>query len=287
MNYESPRSVEDAVALLAADENARVLSGGTDLLVRLRLGHIAPSSIIDIKKIDGMRAITREDGGFRIGAAVSGAQMSEHTDLCAIWPGVVEATDLIGSTQIQGRATAVGNLCNAGPAADSVPALIAASAMVHIVGPNGARDVAVQDIPTGPGKTSLAQGELVTSLFLPDRGANSADAYLRFIPRTEMDIAVVGCGVSLTLDDDATITQARVSLGAVAPVVLLVAQAADAIVGTQLDDRALDALARAASAAANPIDDKRGTIAFRKDVSGVLAQRAAKIAYSRAKGLMK
>lgn len=287
MNYESPRSVEDAVALLAADENARVLSGGTDLLVRLRLGHIAPSSIIDIKKIDGMRAITREDGGFRIGAAVSGAQMSEHTDLCAIWPGVVEATDLIGSTQIQGRATAVGNLCNAGPAADSVPALIAASAMVHIVGPNGARDVAVQDIPTGPGKTSLAQGELVTSLFLPDRGANSADAYLRFIPRTEMDIAVVGCGVSLTLDDDATITQARVSLGAVAPVVLLVAQAADAIVGTQLDDRALDALARAASAAANPIDDKRGTIAFRKDVSGVLAQRAAKIAYSRAKGLTK
>lgn len=287
MNYESPRSVEDAVALLAADENARVLSGGTDLLVRLRLGHIAPSSIIDIKKIDGMRAITREDGGFRIGAAVSGAQMSEHTDLCAIWPGVVEATDLIGSTQIQGRATAVGNLCNAGPAADSVPALIAAGAMVHIVGPNGARDVAVQDIPTGPGKTSLAQGELVTSLFLPARGANSADAYLRFIPRTEMDIAVVGCGVSLTLDDDATITQARVSLGAVAPVVLLVAQAADAIVGTQLDDRALDALARAASAAANPIDDKRGTIAFRKDVSGVLAQRAAKIAYSRAKGLMK
>lgn len=287
MNYESPRSVEDAVALLAADENARVLSGGTDLLVRLRLGHIAPSSIIDIKKIDGMRAITREDGGFRIGAAVSGAQMSEHTDLCAIWPGVVEATDLIGSTQIQGRATAVGNLCNAGPAADSVPALIAAGAMVHIVGPNGARDVAVQDIPTGPGKTSLAQGELVTSLFLPARGSNSADAYLRFIPRTEMDIAVVGCGVSLTLDDDATITQARVSLGAVAPVVLLVAQAADAIVGTQLDDRALDALARAASAAANPIDDKRGTIAFRKDVSGVLAQRAAKIAYSRAKGLMK
>lgn len=287
MNYESPRSVEDAVALLAADENARVLSGGTDLLVRLRLGHIAPSSIIDIKKIDGMRAITREDGGFRIGAAVSGAQMSEHTDLCAIWPGVVEATDLIGSTQIQGRATAVGNLCNAGPAADSVPALIAAGAMVHIVGPNGARDVAVQDIPTGPGKTSLAQGELVTSLFLPARGANSADAYLRFIPRTEMDIAVVGCGVSLTLDDDGAITQARVSLGAVAPVVLLVAQAADAIVGTQLDDRALDALARAASAAANPIDDKRGTIAFRKDVSGVLAQRAAKIAYSRAKGLMK
>ncbi len=284
MNYQSPRSVADAVALLAADVNARVLAGGTDLLVRLRLGHIAPSAIVDIKQIDGMRTITAEDGGFRIGAAVSGAEMSEHASLGKAWPGVVEATDLIGSTQIQGRASAVGNLCNAGPAADSVPALVAAGATVRVEGPNGSRDVAVEDIPTAPGKTSLAQGELVTSMFLPSRPVNSADAYLRFIPRTEMDIAVVGCAVSLTLDNAGTIIAARVSLGAVAPKVLLVKKAADAIIGTQLDDAALDALAAAASAAANPIDDKRGTVAFRKDVSGVLARRAAKIAYSRAKG---
>ena len=284
MNYQSPRSVEDAVALLASDANARVLAGGTDLLVRLRLGHIAPSAIVDIKQIDGMRTITDEDGGFRIGAAVSGAQMSEHAALCTAWPGVVEATDLIGSTQIQGRASAVGNLCNAGPAADSVPALVAARATVRIAGPDGTRDVAVEDIPTGPGTTSLAQGELVTSLFLPASDANASDAYLRFIPRTEMDIAVVGCAVSLTLDGAGTITQARVSLGAVAPKVLLVTEAADAIIATQLEDSALEALAAAASAAANPIDDKRGTIAFRTEVSGVLACRAAKIAYSRAKG---
>lgn len=284
MQFQSPRSVEDAVALLAADANARVLSGGTDLLVRLRLGHIAPSAIVDIKKIDGMRSITREDGGFRIGAAVSGAEMSEDADLCAAWPGVVEATDLIGSTQIQGRATAVGNLCNAGPAADSVPALVAARATVRIAGPSGTRDVAVEDIPTAPGKTSLAAGEFVTSLFLPAPSATGGDCYLRFIPRTEMDIAVVGCGVSLDVDGSGTITQARVALGAVAPTVLLVDDAAKAIIGTKLDEAALDALAAAASAAANPIEDKRGTVAFRKDVSGVLAQRAAEIAYSRAKG---
>jgi len=284
MNYQSPQSVADALALLAADENSRVLAGGTDLLVRLRLGHIAPSTIVDIKQIDGMRAITQEAGGFRIGAAVTGAEMSEHSNLGEAWPGVVEATDLIGSTQVQGRATPVGNLCNAGPAADSVPALVAAGAMVRVEGPDGTRDVAAEDIPKGPGKTSLTQKELVTSIFLPARPANSADAYLRFIPRTEMDIAVVGCGVSLTLDDNGTIIEARVSLGAVAPKVLLVKEAAEAIIGTKLDDAALDRLALAASTAANPIDDKRGTVAFRKDVSGVLARRAAKIAYSRAKG---
>jgi CO/xanthine dehydrogenase FAD-binding subunit len=283
MDYQSPQSVEDAVAILAADQNARILAGGTDLLVRLRMGQISPSAIVDIKQIEGMRTISHQDGGFRIGAAVTGAEMSEHTGLGNAWPGVVEATDLIGSTQVQGRATAVGNLCNAGPAADSVPALVAAGATVRVAGPNGTRDVAAEDFATGPGKTSLAQGEFVTSLDLPSRPANSADAYLRFIPRSEMDIAVVGCAVSHTLDDSGMITNARVSLGAVAPTVLLVKEAAEAIIGTQLDDAALDALATAASAAANPIDDKRGTIAFRKDVSGVLARRSAKIAYSRAK----
>ena len=284
MNYQSPQSVKEAVGLLAADKNAYVLAGGTDLLVRLRFGQIMPSIIVDIKKIDGMRSITQDGNGFRIGAAVSGAEMKEHPGLCAAWPGVVEAIDLIGSTQIQGRATAVGNLCNAGPAADAVPALVAAGAAVQIFGPDGARDVAVENIPLSPGKNCLAQGELVTSLFLPVPDVNSADAYLRFIPRTEMDIAVVGCAVSLTVDNGGTIVQARVSLGAVAPTVLLIKEAASAIIGTRLDDAALDALSAAASAAAKPITDKRGTIAFRKDVSGVLAHRAAKIAYSRATG---
>ncbi len=176
-------------------------------------------------------------------------------------------------TQIQGRATMAGNLCNASPAADSVPALIAAGAVARIVGPGGTREVAAGDIATGPGETSLAKGEIVASILLPARAARSGDAYLRFIPRTEMDIAVVGVGVSLTLDAAGVCTAARVSLGAVAATVLLVEDAA-----------ALERLAAACSAAAKPIDDKRGTIDFRTKVAGVLARRAATIALERAKG---
>ncbi|WP_371223135.1 FAD binding domain-containing protein [Roseovarius sp. 2305UL8-3] len=284
MQYVAPQSVEEAVALLADQPDAKVLAGGTDLLVRMRSDMADPETIVDIKRIDEMRQITQEDGGWRIGAAVSGAELSENSGLVADWPGVVEGTNLIGSTQIQGRCTMVGNLCNASPAADSVPAMVAAGATARVVGPNGTRDVPVEDIPVAPGKTSLGKGELVASIFLPARPARSSDAYLRFIPRTEMDIAVVGCGVSLTLDEAGTCTDARVSLGAVAATVLLVEEAAQAIIGTKLDEPAMEALAAAASAAAKPISDKRGTVEFRVHVAGVLARRAAEIAKKRAGG---
>ena len=285
MRYEAPQTVENAVALLAgARGSAQVLAGGTDLLVRMKSGFAEPDLIVDIKRIPAMRAIKKEAGGWRIGAAVSGAELSEHAGVCADWPGVVEGLDLIGSTQIQGRATLAGNLCNASPAADSVPAMVAAGATVRIVGPKGTRDLPVEKVPTGPGKTALAKGEIVESIFLPKRGKRGGDAYLRFIPRTEMDIAVVGCGVSLTLDAKGKCTAARVSLGAVAPTVLLVDKAAKALIGTTVDDAALDKLAAACSAACKPIDDKRGTIEFRTRVAGVLAKRAAKIALERAKG---
>ena len=184
---------------------------------------------------------------------------------------------------MQGRATLTGNLCNGSPAADSVPAMVAAGVTVTVTGPDGDRVVPVEDIPTGPGKTSLTKGEVVSAVHVPARGDNGGDAYLRFIPRTEMDIAVVGVGVNLRLDGD-TITEARVSLGAVSPTILLVEDCAKAIIGTTLDEDTLDALATAASTACNPINDKRGTIAFRTEVAGVLAKRAAKIAYARAKG---
>ncbi len=282
MKFETPHSVDDAVAILRADPEARVLAGGTDLLVRLRAGHISPSAVVDIKRIPGMRDISQEDGGWRIGAGVSCAEMGEHAGLKAAYPGVVEGAELIGSTQVQGRCTMAGNLCNAGPAGDSVPAMVAAQATARVAGPNGTRDVAVFDIPTAPGQTSLAEGEFITSIFLPAPPAHSSDAYLRFIPRTEMDIAVVGCAVNLTLDAAGTVTSASMSLGAVGPKVKQVD--ASALVGTICDDAAVEALAAAATAAATPIDDKRGTIAFRKDVSGVLAKRAARIAYIRAKG---
>ncbi len=286
MRYEAPTTIDDAVRLLTdGSGDRRILAGGTDLLVRMRSDMADPDVIVDIKGIEGFRDITREDGGWRVGAAVSGAEMGEHEALVAAWPGVVEATNLIGSTQVQGRATMAGNLCNASPAADSVPAMVAAGAVARVVGPDGTRDIPVEDIPTGPGRLSLTQGDIIASIFLPDPGAgSSSDAYLRFIPRTEMDIAVVGVGVALTLDDSGTCVAARVGLGAVAPTVLVVEEAANALIGTKVDDAALDAVAAACSAAANPIDDKRGTVEFRVEVSGVLARRAAAIAKTRAGG---
>lgn len=260
-----------------------MLAGGTDLLVRMKLGHIEPDLVVDIKHIPVMSTITHSSKGTRIGAAISGAQLGEHRALAKAWPGVVEATNLIGSDQIQSRCTMVGNLCNASPAADSVPAMIAAKAKAVVVSSKGRRTVPVENIVTGPGETSLARGELIEAIVLPARGARAGDAYLRFIPRTEMDIAVVSAGVNLTLDRGRVKT-ARVVLGAVAPTAVIVPAAARAIVGTRLEDAALDKLAAACSAACNPIDDKRGTIEYRTKVAGVLGKRAAKIAFQRAGG---
>lgn len=285
MKYHTPASFADAAAIAASASGVtRFLAGGTDVLVQMRSDIVMPDDLIDIKHIDGVKDITQNaDGSWTLGVAVAGAEMSEHPTLGKDWPGLVEATDLIGSTQVQGRATLVGNLCNGSPAADSVPAQVAAGVTMTVTGPNGDRVAAVEDLPAGPGRMNLEKGEVISAVHIPARGDNAGDAYLRFIPRTEMDIAVVGCGINLRLDGD-TITEARVSLGAVAPTVLLVEDCAKAIIGTTLDDAALDALAKAAEAACNPIDDKRGTIEFRTDVAGVLARRAAKIAYARAKG---
>ena len=284
MRYEAPRTLAAAVALLAGAKGpARVLAGGTDLLIQMRGGRVEPELLVDIKGIPEMTSIVAENGGFRFGAAVSSMELLEHEAFAKAWPGVTEAAGLIGSTQIKGRATVGGNLCNASPAADSVPALIAAGAIASIVGPNGRREARVEDIATGPGKTSLAKGEIVASFLLPQRPPRSGDAYLRFIPRTEMDIAVVGAGVNLTLDEKGVCSQARVSLGAVAERALLVPEAAAALIGTKVDADALKRLAAAASAACRPIDDKRGTKEYRIKVAGVMARRAAEIALDRAR----
>ena len=285
MRYERPTTLKAAAQMLAKEKGqAFILAGGTDLLVRLRTGFIEPDLIVDIKGINGSKAIQKTATGFKIGAAVSGAELGEHAALKKAWPGVVEAANLIGSKQVQGRCTMSGNLCNASPAADSVPALVAAAAKAVIVGPKGKRTVAVEEIPVGPGKTSLKKGEIIESIVLPKRPPKSGDAYLRSIPRTEMDIAVVGVGVSLTLDGKGVVTKARVALGAVAPTVRLVPAAAKALIGTKMDKAALDAMAAACSAACSPIDDKRGTRDFRIKVAGVLARRAALIARKRAGG---
>jgi carbon-monoxide dehydrogenase medium subunit len=194
---------------------------------------------------------------------------------------VLEAVNLIGSTQVQGRASAGGNLCNGSPAGDSVPAMVAAGAVVTLQGPNGRRELPVEKVPAGPGRTNLLPGEILVSFTLPPQPSGASDAYLRMIPRTEMDIAVVGCGVSLTLKDGVC-TAARVGLGAVAPMVLLVEAAAQALIGSRLDAAALDAAAAACRAVCRPIDDKRGTIAYRTKVAGVLLKRTTAIAAQRA-----
>jgi len=283
MRYEAPSTVAAAVALLAgANGHARVLAGATDLLVQMRSGRVQPELLVDVKGIPEMTSITQEGGAFRFGAATNAMELVEHEAFAKAWPGITEAVKLIGSIQVKGRATVGGNVCNASPAADSVPALIAAGAIAHVVGPNGAREAPVEEIATGPGKTSLAKGEIVTSFLLPKRPPQSGDAYLRFTPRTEMDIAVVGAGIDLTLDAKGVCTHARVSLGAVAERALLVPEAAAALIGSKVDDAALLRLAEAASAACRPIDDKRGTKVYRIRVAGVLAKRAAAIALERA-----
>lgn len=280
--YHAPETIQQAIALLAGDPSARVLAGGTDLLVQMRSGRVAPSAVVDLKRIAGMCGVRADGGGFVIGAATPCTALKDHLALTAAWPGVVEAANLIGSVQVRNRATMAGNLCNASPAADAVPALIAAGATCRIAGPNGARAVAVEDISAGPGRTSLAPGEFVVEIRLPARPAGGGDAYLRLIPRTEMDIAVVGAGASLVLAADGMCRAARIALGAVAPTPLLVDAAGAALVGTRLDDAALVRMAAAVRAACNPIDDKRGTAAYRTEMAGVLAKRVVAIARERA-----
>ena len=283
LRYVRPSLIEDAVGLLAAASGrAAILAGGSDLLVRMKGGFIEPELIIDIKAIDALRHIRESDDGFVIGAAVPCAVMGENAALRRAWPGVVEAAKLIGSKQVQGRCTIVGNLCNASPAADSVPALVAAGAKALIRGPAGSRTIAVEMVPVGPGRTSLAPGEIIEAILLDKRQPHSGDAYQRFTPRTEMDIAVVSAAVNLTLDDQGVVESARVALGAAAPTVLLVEEAARILIGSRVDDGSLERLADACSRACRPIDDKRGTIEFRKKVAGVLATRVALTAYQRA-----
>jgi carbon-monoxide dehydrogenase medium subunit len=283
--YAAPASVAEAIrALAGAKGSTKFMAGGTDLLVQLRSGRVSPGLILDTKAIPGMIGVTETADGFAIGAATPCAALAEHAGLVACWPGLVEASSLIGSTQVQGRASLAGNLCNASPAADSVPAMIAAQAIAVVVGPDGERQVPVEAVVTAPGRISLAPHEFIVRFLVKRPPARSGDAYLRFIPRTEMDIAVVGAGIAVTLDAAGVCVAARVSLGAVAPTPLLVPDAAAALVGHKLDDATLARLDAAARAVCRPIDDKRGTIEFRTKIAGVLARRAAAIAFARAAG---
>ncbi len=284
VRYEAPSSVSEAIRLIQADPGASVLAGGTDLLVQCRSGFKQPTAFIDIKRIPELSGIAIDAQGLRLGAATCAAEIGEHRELKRRWPGLAEAVALIGSMQIQGRGSVGGNLCNASPAADTPCALIVNRAECVIAGPSGERTVAVEHFSAGPGRTVLTRGEFLVAIRIPHPAASTSDAYLRLTPRSEMDIAVVGAAVSLTFDAHGICTAARVALAAVAPTPLLVPEAGRALVGTRVNDEALARAAAAASAAARPIDDKRGTMTYRRQVAGVLTRRAAAIACRRARG---
>jgi CO/xanthine dehydrogenase FAD-binding subunit len=286
ITYESPKTIADAVKLLAAHgEKARPLSGGTDLVIQLRAGTRRPEYVVDVKSIPELTRISFSlQHGLHLGAAVSCIEIHENADMRRYYPGLTEAAHLIGSLQIQSRASVGGNLCNGSPAGDSTPALIALGAKARVVGPKGERVVPVETFITGPARTVLQPGELLIELLIDAPAPHSSDAYLRFIPRNEMDIAVVGVGGSITLDlDDDRVVDARIALGAVGPTPIFAAEASKAIIGKKLDAASLDNAARLATSVATPIDDMRGTAEFRRHIVGVLTRRVLTIAAERAR----
>jgi carbon-monoxide dehydrogenase medium subunit len=289
IDYASPGTLDEALGMLAEHgEKARILAGGTDLLVLLRGAPErlnSPEVIVDGKGIPELNELTYSaQAGLTLGAAVPCYQIYQNTEVSEAYPGLIDSAALIGGIQIQGRASIGGNLCNAAPSADAVPALIAHSVTCKIAGPGGTREVPVEEFCTGPGKNVLEPNEILVSLHFPPPPTGFGARYIRFIPRNEMDIAVVGAGVSVVLDNG-TIKSARVSLASVAPTPLFVKGTADALVGHAADDEAaVSEAGRVAKEAARPISDMRGTIEYRRHLCDVLTRRALNTAIDRAKG---
>jgi carbon-monoxide dehydrogenase medium subunit len=285
IQYAAPRSVGDAVAILQEfGPKARMLAGGTDLIVQVGTDARDTDVFVDGKHIPELMALSFDPAhGLTLGAAVPCCRIYEDAAVQKHYPGLVDAASIIGGTGIQGRASVGGNLCNSGPAADSTPALIVYSAVARIVGAHGEREVPVENFCIAPGQNVLEPGELLVSLFLPAPPPHSGARYLRFIPRNEMDIAVVGAGASLTLTGPGgTITAARIALAAVAPIPLFVPAAGDSLVGNTPSEEAFTEAARLAQEAARPIADMRGTVEHRKQLAGVLTRRALRTALERA-----
>jgi carbon-monoxide dehydrogenase medium subunit len=261
-----------------------VLAGGTDLIVQLREGRRKASLLVDIKSIPEVNELTYDpDLGLCIGATVPCWRICKDPAVTAAYPGLLDAVSLIGGTQIQGRATVGGNLCNASPAADSIPALIVHRAVCVIFGPGGSREAAVENFCTAPGRNILQPGEFLVALRLPPPPTGFGAAYLRFIPRNEMDIAVAGAGAAVTLDETRTkFLAVRVALAAVAPTPLYVPQVGDWLVGREVCPETIAGTAKIAQEAAQPIDDMRGSAAQRKHLTAVLTRRALEKAIGRA-----
>mgnify|MGYP001156764580 FL=1 len=283
MLFVKPNSEQEAVFLLKKSTGiTRILGGGTDVLVQMKSGILEPELIVDIKNIPEIKEIKEQNEGFEIGAAVSGSDFNNFPKLKEFAPGIAEAFDLIGSAQIQGRCTIAGNICNASPAADTIPALSVSNCKVKIIGPNGSREELVSNIPISPGKNSLKDGEFIKSIIIPKRPNYSSDSYIRFTPRSEMDIAVVSAACFIVLDSNKMIKNLNICLGAVAPTIINVEGLNELVKNSKINDELLAEISSICSAACDPIDDKRGTIEFRSHVAGVLAKRAILLAHKRA-----
>jgi len=273
-SYERPETVAAALDMLAVDQ-AKVLAGGTDLIPQLREGRRKARVVVDVKHIPELTRISRgADGGWYIGAAVGVRELCADVQFCADYPGLIEAVGLIGSLQIQSRATLGGNLCNGAPSADGVPLLISLGVQTRIAGPQGERIIPIGGLPRSPGQTNLGMGELLIALLLPPRPARSAARYLRFTPRREMDIAIAGSGVAVTLRASGEIETARITLASVAPVPLRAEKAEQRLVGEKPDARLLIEAGQIASSEARPISDTRGSADYRRELVGVLTRRA-------------
>ena len=285
-DYATPESVADAVVMLSDHgQNACVLAGGTDLIVQLRENRRRTDLVVDVKKIAELNALSYDAAtGLTIGAAVPCYRIYGDAEIAAAYPGLMDAARLVGGTGIQGRASLGGNLCNASPAGDTIPPMIVLSGEAEIAGPNGTRKVAVEDFCTAPGRTVLEDGEFLVSLHFPAPLANSGAFYRRFIPRNEMDIAVVGVGASVVLSGDrSSFVSARIAVGAVAPTPLFVREAGDALAGQPVSDETIRRAADLARDAARPISDMRGTAEYRKHLTSVLTRRVVEGAVQRAK----
>ncbi len=287
IDYENPSSVDDAVKILAeSGGKAKAMAGGTDLIVQLRVKdpRVDANTVVNVKNIPELNELSYSaSGGLTIGAAVPCHIIYNNEDVKKHYPALIDSASLIGGTQIQGRASLGGNLCNAAPSGDSIPNLIAHNAIAKIAGPNGTREIPVEEVCTGPRQTSIGDDELLISINFPSNGSGFGANYIRFIPRNEMDIAVAGAGVSVTIENG-VFTSGRVALASVAPTPILVKEAEDALVGQPVSDAAIQKAADAAKNAAKPISDMRGTAEYRKHLCEVLTRRALNTAVERAQG---
>ena len=286
IDYQAPTSLSEAVSIMAAHgDRARPLAGGTDVLVQLRGGRREADVVVDTKKIPELNTLNLGDNGLQLGAAVPCYQIYQNSAVAAAYPGLIDAAGMIGSIQIQGRATVGGNLCNAAPSGDTIPPVITLGGEAHINGPNGWRTLPAENFCTGPGRNALENGELLVAIQLPAPAANSGTAYLRFIPRNEMDIAVAGVSSTVQLDASGqTIQSARIALASVGPTPILATAAGDSLAGKAVSDEAIAEAGRMASEAATPITDMRGTIRQRHHLVDVLTRRTLNIAIRRARG---